>query len=414
MTAVRYLVKLAARNLWRQKRRTLLTFLAIAAGLVALIEVDSLMAGLDRDAVQNLIDLACGEVRVHAPGYFGERDRLLIDRTLEAGPTLEAVRSVDGVKAAAPRVVFAARLNTGTEEVPVAGVGIDSEADSRVFTLSQFVEGRLPAPGAGEAALGYNLARLLGLAMGDSFTLVTRTRDEAFQALDLTIVGLLRSPHPEVNRQQVYLPLDVATQALALDGGVTEVTARLDAGVKAEAAAKAVADTLTARRVPGEVFTWREVARDFLAITQAKQGFTGVFILMIMIIALVGVVNTVLLGAMERVREIGMLQAMGMTANEIVRLFMYEATGIGLLGSVAGCLMGIAGNVYLVNRGIDILRLFSDVDIGYPIAGVIRGAWNWPMIGWVFLLGVAVCLVASYLPARRAAARDPIISLRGE
>ncbi len=409
---MRYLLKLAARNLWRQKRRTLLTFLAIAVGLVGLIEVDCLMAGVDRDAVRNLIDLETGEVRVHAEGYFAERDRLPIDRTLDPTPVLQAVREVEGVQAATARLVFGARLNTGLEEIPVTGIGIAPETDSHVFTLAEFVEGRMPASGRDETALGYDLARILGLATGDSFTLVTRTRDEAFQALDLTIVGLLRSPHPQVNRSQVYLPLGVAAQGLALDGEVTEVALRLNEAASEQAAAKAVARALAGGGVRAEVLTWREAARDFLSISQAKRGVNAIFLLLILIIAVVGVVNTVLLGAMERVREIGMMKAMGMSPREIVLLFGLEAACIGILGSLTGCLLGIAGNVYLVNRGFNLLGQYGDFDFGYPIAGVLRGAWNWPMIGGAFLLGVSVCLVASYLPARKAAAQDPIVSLR--
>ena len=135
-------------------------------------------------------------------------------------------------------------------------------------------------------------------------------------------------------------------------------------------------------------------------------------IFMILVIAVVGVVNTILLGAMERVREIGMMKAMGMTTREIVLLFMLEATGIGVLGSITGCLIGIAGNAYLVSHGINILESYKGLDIGYPIAGVIRGAWNWPMVAEAFLLGIVVSWVASYIPARRVAAQDPIVSLR--
>lgn len=409
---MRYLFKLAARNLWRQKRRTFLTFLAIAVGLVALIEVDSIMTGLDRDSIENLINLETGDVRIHASGYFNERDRLPIDRAFEAEPVLEALQGVEGIKAATPRVVFGARLNTGWEEIPIVAVGIDPERDPHVFTLSEYVEGRLPAPGTGEAALGHDLARVLGLGPGDSFTLVTRTREEAFQALDLTVVGLLRSPHPQVNRNQVYLPLDTAAQGLALDGLATEVALRLDEGVRAEAAAETAGAALAGTGMKVEVLTWRDAAREFMAMTQTKQGFNAIFILMILLIAVVGVVNTILLGAMERVHEIGMMKAMGMTAREIVLLFMLEATGIGVLGSLTGCLLGVAGNFYLVNHGLDYTRAFTEVDLGYPIAGVIRGAWNWQMIVGVFFLGIAVCLVASYLPARRVAAQDPVISLR--
>lgn len=409
---MRYLLKLAARNLWRQKRRTFLTFLAIAVGLAALIEVDCIMAGVDRDAIDNLINLETGDVRIHAQGYSAERESLPIDRTLDPDAVLTVLKDVEKIRAATPRLMFGARLNTGWEEIPVMGVGIDPERDGQVFTLAEYVDGRWPARGAAEALLGYDLARVLELAPGDTFTLVTRTRDGAFQAIDLTVAGLIRSPHPQVNSGQVYLPLDVATQALALGGAATEVVLKTQDGARVEDVSRNVRAALEDAGISGEVLTWRDAASDFLAISQSKQGFSALLIFMILVIAVVGVVNTILLGAMERVREIGMMKAMGMTTREIVLLFMLEATGIGVLGSITGCLIGIAGNAYLVSHGINILESYKGLDIGYPIAGVIRGAWNWPMIAEAFLLGIAVSWVASYIPARRVAAQDPIVSLR--
>ena len=407
-----YLLKLAARNLWRQKRRTALTFLAIAVGLAALIEVDCIMAGVDRDAIDNLINLETGDVRIHAQGYSAERESLPIDRTLDPDAVLTALKDVEKIRAATPRLMFGARLNTGWEEIPVTGVGIDPERDGQVFTLAEYVDGRWPARGASEALLGYDLARVLELTPGDSFTLVTRTRDGAFQAIDLTVAGLIRSPHPQVNSGQVYLPLDVASQALALGGAATEVVLKTQDGARVEDVSRNVRAALENAGISGEVLTWRDAASDFLAISQSKQGFSALLIFMILVIAVVGVVNTILLGAMERVREIGMMKAMGMTTREIVLLFMLEATGIGVLGSITGCLIGIAGNAYLVSHGINILESYKGLDIGYPIAGVIRGAWNWPMVAEAFLLGIVVSWVASYIPARRVAAQDPIISLR--
>ncbi|MDI6638337.1 MAG: ABC transporter permease [Bacillota bacterium] len=407
-----YLLKLAARNLWRQKRRTALTFLAIAVGLAALIEVDCIMTGVDRDAIDNLINLETGDVRIHAQGYSAERESLPIDRTLDPDAVLATLKDVEKIRAATPRLMFGARLNTGWEEIPVMGVGIDPERDGQVFTLAEYVDGRWPARGAAEALLGYDLARVLELAPGDTFTLVTRTRDGAFQAIDLTMAGLIGSPHPQVNSGQVYLPLDVASQALALGGAATEVVLKTQDGARVEDVSRNVRAALEDAGISGEVLTWRDAASDFLAISQSKQGFSALLIFMILVIAVVGVVNTILLGAMERVREIGMMKAMGMTTREIVLLFMLEATGIGVLGSVTGCLIGIAGNAYLVSHGIDILESYKGLDIGYPIAGVIRGAWNWPMIAEAFLLGIVVSWVASYIPARRVAAQDPIASLR--
>lgn len=409
---MRYLIRLAAKNLWRQKRRTFLTFIAIAVGLVTFIEVDSLMSGLDETASRNLINLETGDVRVHAKGYFEDRDTLAIDKTVAARDVLAAVEGLDGLEGAAPRIVFAARLNTGSEEVPVTAVAVDPMKDAAVFEVEKYVGGKLPRSGASEAVLGRDLAQLLGLDIGDYITLIARTRDGAMQAIDLTVVGLVNSPHPRLNQATVFLPMDVAAPALGLSGRATEVAIKFAKGTKVESAAESVRSALAEKGIEAEVFTWKEAAADFLAVSQSKRMFNVLFLVMILLIATVGVVNTILLGAMERTKEIGVMKAMGMTEKDIILTFMFEAVGIGILGSLTGCLLGIIGNAYMVNVGIDISSMIGDFEVGYPVTGVINGAWNWGTIVLAFFFGIAVSAVASYLPARAAALQDAVKSLR--
>ena len=135
---------------------------------------------------------------------------------------------------------------------------------------------------------------------------------------------------------------------------------------------------------------------------------------LVLIIATIGVVNSILLSTLERVREIGLLKAMGMKEKEIVGLFVLEGSGLGLLGGILGAAMGTAINAYLVNTGLS-LKMFmgeSNMDIGYPIADRMFGVWNWPTVLWAVLFALLVSLAASYFPARRAAHLDSVESLR--
>lgn len=407
---MRYLVRLAFKNLWRQRRRTILTMLAISVGIICLIMADSLFVGFDNIGTTNLRDLETGDIQIHRAGYFEKRDELPIDLSIDSAAIIEALKQVDGVASATPRLVFAGRLNNGNDEIPVMAVGIDPATDSQVFTLSEHTEGKLPAKGAYEAAIGADLARIMDLGIGDYFTLVTRTKDEAFQALDFTVTGLIRSPHPQVNQNSVFIPYDVAASGLAMDGQATEIALRAKDGQKVEAVAKEIKNALAG--APIEVLTWREVAADFLAISATKKSFLSMLLFFIVLIAAVGVVNTILLGAMERKREIGMMKALGMTEKEIVQAFVWEAGAIGVLASVFGCLVAILGVTYLVVIGFDFGRIVGDIDIGYPIAGRVHGGWHLSMIATAFVFGVVVSVVASYFPARRAAQNDPIQSLR--
>ncbi|MDI3281014.1 MAG: ABC transporter permease, partial [Bacillota bacterium] len=117
---LRYFLTLAGKNLWRHKRRTILTFLAVAVGLYFFIILDSLLQGLDRQSIENLINLETSHLRVHAPGYWEEREELPLNRLLpDAEETLARIQEVPGVQAAAPRLFFMAQINNGVDELPV-------------------------------------------------------------------------------------------------------------------------------------------------------------------------------------------------------------------------------------------------------------------------------------------------------
>ena len=133
---------------------------------------------------------------------------------------------------------------------------------------------------------------------------------------------------------------------------------------------------MAASGVEAETVTWQESAAEFLALAQTSSASDMMLVFAIFFIAIVGITNTILLGALERRREIGVMKAMGLRESEIVRLFLIEATGIGLLAVVAGSALGAAVNVYLVEVGIDVSSILGDVDFGFPIESVIRGSWD--------------------------------------
>lgn len=407
-----FIARLAFRNLLRNRRRTALTFSALALGIGLLIGADSISRGFSEVGVRNAIDYEMGHMRVHESGYFEDRENLPLDLAIPAQPVLDALGQVGGIRGAAPRVVAAARLNVGWEEFPVALIGIDPRRDPSVFAMGEFVDGRYPEAGAYEGLVGAGLADLLDIRLGDYMTMITRTRNQALEAIDLEVVGILRTPHPGVNHGHVYMPLDVADARLALEGRVTEVVLRLDEGRTLTTVRRDAAAALAAAGVGAELFTWQESAADLLALAQADQASNVILIMMILVIALVGVTNTMLLGALERRREIGTMKAMGMREGEIRRLFLFEAGAIGLVAALCGSLIGIGFNLYLVGVGIDLSAMVGDVDLGFPVVGTIYGVWNPLIFVWAGIAGVLTCCVAGYLPARQAAKEDPATSVR--
>jgi putative ABC transport system permease protein len=409
---LKFHLKFTAKNLFRRKRRTILTALAIAVGIMYFIVFDSMLSGADRDAINNLIDFETGHLQISSVSS-GEMhlkpDELIPDGKRLAGE----ITKLPKVEAASPRLAFPASVIAGFEELPVLGIGADPETDERVFLVSENVTaGRWLMPGEEGVVVGERVADLLELELGDMITIRTRRVDTAFQAIDLSVVGIVSTPHPAVNQAHAYLPLDVAQEALQAGQGATTINLRTES----EQAIKTVSDAIRSLdewNPSWDTKPWHESA-SFLSIGTGKRAFGGVLMGLILIIATIGVVNSILLSTLERVREIGLLKAMGMKEKELITLFVLEGSGLGLLGGLLGAGMGIALNFYLVNTGLSLKMFFgeSTIDIGYPIADRLLGVWNWPVVFWAVLFALLVSLAASYFPARRAAHLDSVESLR--
>jgi len=129
----------------------------------------------------------------------------------------------------------------------------------------------------------------------------------------------------------------------------------------------------------------------------------------ILMIGMIGIINNVILSALERTREIGMMKALGMREWEIVLVFMIEACGVGIIGGLAGCLLGAAGVGWMVKYGYDLSYIGGDMSLyGIPILDKIYGVWNLSSFVFIFFLGIVIALFSSIAPAYWAAHKDPV------
>lgn len=403
---LRFYIGLAVKNMLRHKRRVLLTTLAIAFGIFYYVVFDSMMTGVNRQTIQNLLELEVGHLQV-LPKASAEDESVSLKYLIPNGKVLvKQIEQVPGITGVTPRLLFPVSITTGIEEMPLVGVGVNPIQDSAVFMIPGYLSGRWLRSGEASIVLGKSIAELLQIDLGDSVTLRTQTRLNTFQALDLTVVGLIDSPNPSVNETQVFIPLDTAENALGTEGAISMIVVKTTSYADLEKVMK----DLKALDPGIRVRTWREAAAGFVATLESKRGFVSIILFLVGVISFIGVVNSVLLSSLERVREIGVLKAMGMTEGEITRLFAFEAMGIGLIGGIIGACLGILANVYLVYVGIDLAKTYGTT-MGLSV-GKMYGAWNWPTILGAIGFGVLVSVLASLLPARKAARIDPTVSLR--
>ena len=405
-----FLTKLALRNLARHRNRTLITSMIIAMAIFFYILMDSLIGGMTDMSYSTLIDYETGHLQVANSHYWEEQEKLPIKDLLPRQVVAHlALANITGYQGGSPELDFAARLNNGINELPVVGKGIIPEEFGKVVSFGgQFVEGEMFALGEYRAVMGKRLADLLKLETGDYITLLVKDKNETFNTIEAEIAGLVHTINPNVNNNIVYLPLDIVQEALDVGDAVSRIVIRLEdkdlagkVGQDLEANLRQIDDAT-------RVYPWYEL--EAVSVADAKNAGINLMLGIILLIAAIAIINNVILAALERMQEIGMMKAMGLEVKEIVYVFVIESTGIGILGGVMGLLLGAIGVGLLARIGVDFTSMMQIdmADWGIPVLGKIYGSWNLATFGQGFLFATIVSLLASILPAYWAADKDPI------
>jgi putative ABC transport system permease protein len=311
-----------------------------------------------------------------------------------------------------------ARLSNYEDEIPVLATAVDPSRDGGVLRLADAVaEGVwLDKAEPRDVVIGADLAGELGLGLGDYVLVSASTVYENVNADEYRIAGLLAAPDPSLNKAALFMAYPDADEFLGLDGLVTEIVVAgraypaLDSLLSgADGAAASVSKALTDLQAD----PIRVLAQDYLAMREMKGKFSSVIILIMLVIAGVGIVNTILMAVYSRIREIGVLRAYGMTAQEIKRLFTLEGLIVGAVGSLAGVLLGVVIVAVTSTYGLSFAQIVGDVDMGgIPIMDRLYGEWNFGNMVFGFLFGMLVSFLSARIPAKRAAKMQVTDALR--
>jgi putative ABC transport system permease protein len=406
-------MKIAARNLLRYKRRTLLTASLITLGVVFVLVFVSVTGSFKAMMIAQNTDSMLGHLQVHRKGYVASIDNLPLNLNLKAGAVARLEKVLDAspeIEAWSPRLKFGAMFSTFVETTNIRLNGVDPERELQVVPLlsGRLVEGdkTLDRGGIWVPEL---LARGMKVKLGDTVVIVATNQDGSVNGRQFKVTGILESATGPGGRDG-YLHIEDAAEVLRLEGPeVSEVAVRLkDFSRLAAFSAKleeALAAELNQQGKPiFEVHTWEKLS-PFFNIARMIDLMTLFMKLMLIAIVLVSIMNVMIMAVYERIREIGTIAAIGTRPGRILAMFLLEGLSLGVVGAVLGNIVGaviiLALNAshitYDFGRQTDLL-LQASID---PIDLLVLS-----------LIVIVISVVASLQPAFKASRMEPIKALR--
>jgi len=419
---MKYLLKMAFRNIGRNKRRTALSAIAISIAVMIVLVMRGYIGGTVDSMFDSLTRIEAGHIKITHPEYNRKADMMPLEYMVNGfdggsyKQLIPVLESVQGIKIIAPRIKLGVLLSFGGKSQSAMGMGVDPKTEGAITSFDRImVDGNYL--GANENArsmiIGDGLAGKLRIKPGDKLTIVARTANDSLRGMTFNVSGIFRYGISVLDGKLFYIPIGAAARLLEMGDGVSELILMVDKPENAEKIAGAVKEKLGKRGGSNppqyDVIPWQKQEGYLSMIKSAMPIYNAVY-LGLLILASTVIINTTMMVIFERTREIGTIGALGMTGGQIVLLFTTEATIVSAIGSFMGMVVGGGLDLLLSIMGINVLALTGGskvlpMDVIYPRFGL-------SLLFWSFIFGIVVASAFAYIPARRAARVEPAEALR--
>ena len=403
------MLKLAFRNLGRNRRRSFFSALAMGLALALLLMMASFIEGEMGNAIEATIRLQSGHLQVRAASYDEAKMSLKWEDLIENPDQVAApIASMGPVAAATPRLFASGFITTRNEAAGVRVIGIDPLSVANGPFREGIWEGAFLTPVVREGVLiGWPLARRLGLSTGDTVSLSVNTSSGDVDEQQFTIRGIYSTKTSGFDGVNIFLPLAKAQAFTGAENRASTIFVLLRDTSQTEA-------VIAALQAPGyQVLTWQDM-NELLVQTEALSAtYMGFFYLIVLGIAATVIVNTQIMSVYERTREIGILSAIGMRGRRLMAIFLAESGLLAVGGILLGLVIGGIVIAYLTRYGFPLD--FS----GFGITGMLYADKMYTQLTVrdtvnLTVMTFIVTLLAGIYPAVLASRMEPVEALRAE
>ena len=405
---------LAFRNILRNRRRSLLTLLSMGGGFFLLCLTLSMSEGSYSNIINIFTQDHTGHVQIHKENYL---ERPSLYKTINQSNTIiEKLEQQSSVLSVAPRIYGPSLAYGKNKTFPAQVIGIEPDREANTTRLkSKVKQGEYLTDGANKdgyysAMIGYSLAKNLKLTVGDELVLISQGIDGSI-ANDIFIITALVGDASSYERMNVYISLTAMQMFLSMQSGEQSQVHELAIKLYHQGEARAFAMNLQIQLENSllRVEPWQVVESSFFNSMQADKKGSYVSMGIIIFIVSIGVLNTILMGTLERTREFGVLKAIGTRPTAVFYLIMLESFVLAIIACVIGLILSLPVCIWLASSGIP---MPEPIDMGGIIFDTMLGEVSWFVVLLPTVVVILSTLLVSFIPAMRAAKISPLKALQ--
>lgn len=402
------ILSIAWKNIWRNKTRSFVVITAIALGLFAGVYATAFMVGVSNQKVKQAIGTEVSHIQVHQPGYLENYDAKLF--LTEAEQVLQKIEEDQRVVAASKRTIITPLISTAHAQQGGIVVGVKPEQEQKVTNITDFIDtGHYFTSGSNSTMLiGKTMAEKLNVDVGNKVIITVNNLDTVQISERYDICGIFNTGNDMFDGQFLFVKKDYLDKQLDMpENSAHEIAVLLHNTDETGSVTQSLSELLD----PLEVLSFKQISPELSMLIDTMDQYMMIFIIIILAALCFGIINTMLMVILERVKELGMLKAVGMNQWMIFRMVVMESVLLSLTGGIVGIIFG-----YIVVRLSAINGIPLDA-FGEGLEGMGYATLVFPEITFPQLINIAVLviftgIISAIYPALRAIRLNPAEALR--
>lgn len=401
------LLKLSWRNIWRNKRRSMVVLTSVIVGVVAALVLDAIQSGMINQMLFNQIKLSASHIQIHKKGFA---DNKKVQSFIPYPVLVEKeLKNDEEIKYYSKRVIAFGLVSSADNSSGIYLNGIQPEKEKNISSVSEsIIDGNYFTGAEREIVMGQKLAEKLKVGIGDKVVVMSNTPDGSIGSEVFRLTGIFRTASSEFDKSQIFIPIGISQKMLSIGDNFHEF-AIITQNVKlAGQEAAEISKDIDGKY---EVLPYTEIL-PLLVMQIDMYRQMAVIINLIIALALVfGIINSMLMAVYERIQEIGVLMAIGMKNGKIFLMIIFEALIIGIIGTLSGLISGYLIYKLVLIHGID-LSSFTESLSSWGIGAVLYPSLSIDNLIQLLLLIPVVSVLGAIYPAIKAIKLQPVTAIR--